>query len=51
MTESNKGIEDRLEKIDSKLNQTTLIKILDNTLKLIEKVTWPIIVLKGIHGL
>jgi hypothetical protein len=66
MTESNKRIEDTLEKIDTKLNQTaldanlhqaTLIKILDTTLILIEKVIWPIsaqtnqLVLEGTFGL
>jgi hypothetical protein len=64
--ESNKRIEDTLEKIDTKLNQTaldanlhqaTLIKILDTTLILIEKVIWPIsaqtnqLVLEGTFGL
>jgi hypothetical protein len=66
MTESNKRIEDKLEKIVTKLNQTALdanlhqaalVTILDNTLKLIEKVIWPISaqtnqqLLKGTNGL
>ena len=66
MTESNKRIEDTLEKIDTKLNQTALdanlhqaalIKILDTTLIMIEKVIWPIsaqtnhLVLEGTFGL